>query len=498
MNMSVINFEKPQRQSVFGILFFLLLSIRKSIAAFWPILVLYVFKGNSAEFFSVYGYLILSILGVIWLVHSYLSYRHFFFYIENNEFILKKGYLKKVIVAIPFDKIISINLNQNLLQQLIGVVELEIDSAGSKTKEVKISALKKAVANELEKLLSARKMEFSEKEDREELALKDEPSTVFQYDMSDLIKVGLTRNHLRGLAIVAAFGFNIFQQIDEVFDQEIENAARQTEAFFVNSDIAVFVSLGILLVLISFIISMIETILFYFNLHLKKTDKAFSLSSGLLKRKNVTIPFSRVQAFRRSINPLQKLAGISTITLSQANSSETNQKTGRVNIPGCNAEIFGKTHSAVFRNNHSEQFEELFPHKAFLRRRVIFGAVFPALLSLLLLFLSVWFTVLSGCIFLFGIWVSWLSWRKRSYEINDRFLKVNSGTFARKLTIIELFKPQSISLNQSFFQRHRNTGTINLVLAGTSVSVNEIPMEKAYSIKNYLLYKIESSERNWM
>jgi putative membrane protein len=230
--MSVINFENPQRQSVFGILFFLLLSIRKSFTAFWPLLVIYVFKGSRAEFFNTYGYLILIVVIIIWVVHSFLSYWYFFFYIENNEFILKKGYLKRVTIAIPFDKIVSINLNQNLLQQLIGVVELEIDSAGSKTKEVKISALNRVIASELEKILSARKGELSDIETPEDFANTVEPTTVFKYQISDLIKVGLTRNHLRGLAIVAAFGFNILQQVDELFEKEIESAAKQTEAFF--------------------------------------------------------------------------------------------------------------------------------------------------------------------------------------------------------------------------------------------------------------------------
>ena len=121
------DFIKPQRQSLFGILFFLLFSIRKSITAFWPIIALYFLKGEGNNLFKTYGNWALILYCVFLAVHSYLSYRHFFFYIENNEFVLKKGYLKKVSVTIPFDKIVSINLNQNLLQQIVGVVELEID-----------------------------------------------------------------------------------------------------------------------------------------------------------------------------------------------------------------------------------------------------------------------------------------------------------------------------------------------------------------------------------
>ena len=387
------DFIKPRRQSLFGILFFLLFSIRKSITAFWPIIALYFLKGDGNSLFKTYGNLALILYCLFLAVHSYLSYRHFFFYIENNEFVLKKGYLKKVTVTIPFDKIVSINLNQNLLQQMIGVVELEIDSVGSKNKEIKISALNKIVATDLEQLLSANKKKVTDEDSTEHEAKPELSSTVFKYKISDLIRVGLTRNHLRGLAIVAAFGFNIFQQVDELFKDEIETAAKHTENFIANSDVAIFVSLGIFLIFLSFVISMIETILFYFNLNLKQTDRAFTLTSGLLKRKNITIPFSRIQAFRQSINPLQKLAGISTISLSQANSSENTRKKEKVNIPGCNPTVFANTRTSVYGEKGLDKFETLRPHIAFLRRRIIFGAIVPALLSLFLLLVSYWFAI---------------------------------------------------------------------------------------------------------
>ena len=447
--MNRIDFQTPQRQSIFGILFFLLLAIRKSITAFWPLIVIYLIKGDQLEEFKTYilagAILIIAIL----VVHSIFSYRHFFFYIENNEFILKKGYLKRVTLAIPFDKIVSINQNQNVIQQLIGVVELEIDSVGSKKKEIKISALNKQVANRLQELLSTKLV--SSEDSTEETDTKNNNSTVFKLDIADLIRVGLTRNHLRGIAIVLAFGGNIFQQLDEIFKDEIGEVAKQTGVFFEKSDLTLIIALFILLVIISFLISMIETVLFYFNLNLKKTDKAFTLTSGLLKRKNITVPFSRIQAFRQSTNPLQKLAGISTISLSQANSSESNRKKEKVNIPGCNSNVLLKTRNSVFGNEGFDEFETLKPNIAFLRRRIIFGAVIPSMLSLLLLMENYWFAILSLAILLFGIWVSCLSWKKRLYKINPNYLMVTHGAFAKREVIIEHFKTQSVHLKQSIF-----------------------------------------------
>ena len=75
---------------------------------------------------------------------------------------------------------------------------------------------------------------------------------------------------------------------------------------------------------------------------------------------------------------------------------------------------------------------------------------------------------------------------------------VNHGSFAKKLALIKLFKAQSITLNQSLFQRYRKTASLKIVLAGPSVSINEILIEQAVEIKDYMLYVIESSKENWM
>ena len=76
-----------------------------------------------------------AIMGII----SYLRYLNFTFYIdhENDEFIITEGILNKTKTTIQLYKIQQVNINQSLIQRLVGVYELAVDTAGSNKKEGK-------------------------------------------------------------------------------------------------------------------------------------------------------------------------------------------------------------------------------------------------------------------------------------------------------------------------------------------------------------------------
>ncbi|MCF6358093.1 MAG: PH domain-containing protein, partial [Draconibacterium sp.] len=121
--------SKPTRQSVKGLILIFIIGVRQSIRIFWPLILVVVFQEKILE-----NKLVLGIIGVViftlLITHTILYYLNFYFYVSNGEFILKKGYLRKKVLAIPLDRIQSVNTKQNILQQLLNVVTLEIDTAG--------------------------------------------------------------------------------------------------------------------------------------------------------------------------------------------------------------------------------------------------------------------------------------------------------------------------------------------------------------------------------
>lgn len=497
--MHKFSFDTEQRQSVIGTLFFLIMSVQKVIRMFWPLLLLYVFKGNASKMMEPKWLIGFAVLIVLLVVHAILSWYHFYFQIKDNEFVLRKGYLKRVVIAIPFEKIVSINLKQGIIQQALGVVQLEVDSAGSKKKEVAIYAVSKQVADALKEQLSSYKKTILESSTEDEAVEQVETEeTILQLSFQDLLRISIANNHLRGLLIILAFGNNIYYQLKDLFESEVNLAADTTENFLHNSSGLAIAGVVIFVLLVSLIISMAEVFLRYYDFNMKSFTNVFSLQSGLLKRKNITIPFTKIQRLKRSINPIQEWLNISNIQLVQANSVEVSKDKDKVSIPGCDDEKFRELCDKVYIDPFAQLTYDTKPEKVFLRRSFLFLFIFMSVpvFALSLEFNWMWYIEILVPFLAAGI--AYLSYYRRSYHLSSDFLKINSGLIAKNFSIIEVYKVQTVHLKRTFFQRRNGTACLDLGMAGSVVRIEYLSFDDALRMKNQILYKIEESNKKWM
>ena len=144
-----VDFSQPQRQSSIGILIMFFYTLQQYARALWPMIVIWIFKFDEVNI--LYFFLGISIIFVSIGVVSYLKYLNFTFFLdtENEEFIITDGIFNKTKIAIQLRKIQQVNINQSFIQKLIGVYELDVDTAGSTKKEVAIKAISHELALEL-------------------------------------------------------------------------------------------------------------------------------------------------------------------------------------------------------------------------------------------------------------------------------------------------------------------------------------------------------------
>jgi len=493
------SFDIPQRQSILGTLFFLLMSIQKVIRIFWPLLLLYVFKGNASKMMEPKWMIGLLILVLVLIVHSILTWYNFYFLIKDKEFVLRKGYLKRIVIAIPFEKIVSINLKQGLIQQVLGVVQLEVDSAGSKKKEVAIYAISREIAEALKEQLASFKKDIANSE--EGLTADEsivEKETILQLSLKDLLRIGIANNHIRGLLIIIAFGNNIYYQLKDMFESEVNLAAYKTENFLQHSSTLALVGVVVFVLLVSLIISMAEVFLRYYDFNMKSFARAFSLQSGLIKRKNMTIPFSKIQRLKRSINPIQGWLNISNIQLVQANSVEVSKDKDKVAIPGCDDGKFRELCDKVYDDPFSQPTYDTKPQKVFLRRSFIFLFIFMSVPIFALSLKFNWMWYLEILVPFLAAGIAYLSYYRRSYHLSSDFLKINSGLIAKDFSIIEVYKVQTVHIKRTFFQRRNGTADLDLGMAGSVVRIEYLSYEEAIRMKDQILYKIEVTKKKWM
>ncbi|MFW6246477.1 MAG: PH domain-containing protein [Tangfeifania sp.] len=496
--MSSIDLSKPTRQSPRGLILIFLFSAQKFIRAFWPVLLVLVFqneifRNNRTIFIAVLVFLILLI------IHSILYYLNFYFYLEDDEFILKKGYLRKQTLSIPFDRIQSVNTKQNLIQQLLNVVTLEIDTAGTAAKELKIHALDSSVSSEIQEQLQAvKKSDQTTEEPQTQQPETEKEKLLLQLTPADLLKIGISQNHIRAGLIILAFGLQIFNQIQDVFEEKAEQYSSEFIEFISNSNSALLTFLVVFFLLVSILFSLFRTVFKYFDFKLLKKEKSYRIESGLFNKRKVVIPHQKVQELNWETGPLKKIFGIYHLVFKQAVSGQNRSQQQLVDAPGCLTRHLEKLKSDLFGEDRLSEMPRIYSDNFYFRRLWLLFGWIPVLLATPF-FYSEWIFWISAPIWLLGsAGYSYLIIKKRYFRMNNNQIRISKGAISHKWEQMELHKIQAVEFRQSIFQKRRKLASLELMNASGTITIPYINEKVAKKIYNYLLYHTEISGKNWM
>lgn len=489
----------PTRQSVRGLVLIFLFSARQAIRMFWPLILLYVIRN---DFLKNKGLIVagVAIALILLAFHTVLYYLNFYFYVEKGEFILKKGYLRKKVLSIPMDRIQSVNTKQNLIQQLLNVVSLEIDTAGTVGKELKIHALELEFAKELQNHLRSEKKKSVTSETTGETPAEDIPEQlILQLTATDLLKIGISQNHLRTALIVIAFGGQLFQQIQDIFKDKADQYSSEVMDFMSNSGLALITFMVIFFLVISILISLIRTLLKYFEFKLLKKEDNYRIESGLINKRNVIVPHNKVQELNWETGPLKNLFGIYHLTFKQAVSGQQNRKNQQlVDAPGCLTSHLDLLKTDLFGKDELADAPKIFTNHYYFRRLWLIMGWIPVVLATPFFYSEILLWVVVVLWLLLTAGYSYLMLKKRYFRMNGEQIRISKGAIEHKWKQMKLFKIQSVQFRQTIFQKRRKLASLHLMNAAGSMTIPYIDEKLAMQIYNYLLYHTEVSERKWM
>lgn len=500
-----MNFSQPQRQSLIGVLVMFTDSFQKIIRGLWPILLVWLFKFNEVN----KVYVVLGIVGIIAVigVFAYLQYRNFTFHIdeENEEFIINKGVLNKTKIAIQLNKIQQVNINQSFIQKIIGVHALDVDTAGSAKKEAVIKAVSEELAQSLKaRLLKGEQTAAKTVQESEETTVLPEKEPFISISFLSLVKIGLTSNYVRSLALLIAFFGTVYENIqnftksNEIEGGQINNYIDESLAMY-SATIFIVMLLGLLLV-----INLGRTIIKYFDFKMAKQGRSLLLSYGLLNTKNTIIRPEKVQLVTTSRNFLQKKMNVLNIKIRQAsgNADAHDEKDkSAIEIPGCNERERDEILTLLFREI-PQKGVALLPNY----RRLVVAVVLYIVLPLTVLFFLDRYTILPIQEYLIfvplyitftGI-LLYFSFRNSRLFVTENFIISQQGAWDIEHQIIEPHKIQAISTSQLFWHKSVNIGSVTLHTAGGNVSFHLGNYTHIKELVNLWLYQVEASDKNWM
>jgi len=499
------DFSKPQRQSLVGVVVMFGNTFQKMARAFWPFLLIWLYRFKEMNKMEM-----LIGLGIIFLIVAiiaYLKYLNFTFHLdeENEELIIKDGIINKSRLAIPLDKIQQVNINQSLLQRIVGVHALEVDTAGTGKQEVSIRAISHELAVALKERLHKGVSEITVNEDNEiEKRIDESSDTAFiSISFLSLLKTGITSNYARTFALLIAFVITTSQHIDEFIEY-----SGYDDPFdeYVNLETVLkflaFIIVGVLCLVI--VLNLGRTILKFYGYRITKQRGSLLLSYGLINTRNTILKPAKVQIVRVTSNFFQKKMDIQDLMIRQANSTQVSQKEAKkaiLEIPGCDEKernvllefLLGKIpeRGAMVKPNFRKMLVPTF-----------FGLIMP----LSIYFWMAYFVepeLQNAILFVpvYALFVGLLiycNFRNSRLFVNDEFIIKQGGAWDIDNDYIEPHKIHTVSMTQYFWQKGSDVGTVSLHTAGGTIMFGLANYTRLKQLANYWLYQVETTKKHWM
>ena len=489
-------FNQPQRQSIAGIIIFFGYNLQKFLRNLWLPILYILFKRNDQTIEVLIGILIISLIIAI---YSYLDYWFFIFWIneETNEFILNSGIINKRQLVIPIDKIQNINLSQNFLHKIAKVYKISIESAGSSSQEVAINALTLSLANELKLVLNQKV-----KTNQLDIQQTEEPKgNSFKISNQTLFKIGLTSRYKESIALFLFSIIYLGQQLEELIDNEFLEKKQFEHAYSFIDNTSFFIFLIPIIFILLLLINVIRTFLKFYNYTFNFKDNVLYFKYGLIKTNELILKPYKIQKIVTSQNWFQKKLGIFNVVIHQLQDNEVNAEKikEKLQIPGLTQQELNVFNQYVYQQK--PKFDGvLLPN----RRRLMVNLFLYLILPIVAFFLLKYFKILlfsSYISILYTLIVGFLIYVDfKNYKLyyQDNFIKKQSGIWDISHEVVEIHKIQGIRLQQYFWQKKSNIGSVSIFTSGNNLYFNTSSHNDLVKLTNIWLFKIEISKLKWI
>lgn len=468
-------------------------------------------SGHENEF-------LIGAIGFIVLVcaRCFASYWFYQYRISQDTFEVSAGLFKKRYLNLPFERIQNIKLEQPLIYRFTGHVAVTLDSAGSKDEEAKIYALTQQDANALrEAILLARK---ADQPDSQATLVNATPSPANQgaeqdeqllntRSILDLIIHGVANNHLWLLlgALLSAQDVLLLWVEGLLSDLGInidDVIAHATGSWWQISAAALMLFL-LLLIPLS-LLSILGSIIVFYNYRLSRLSDRYIRRCGLFTRQEVSVRLSRIQMIESKQDWLDRLIGRTNLVFQQNLSGSEVRSVETVSnlvVPSVKAHERDALIAETWPD--AQPFTKVQYRSASPCYFLYFLTLFVLPLSIvtstaLWVYLDVGYALAGVSVLIIIALLFFCHWRRLGFAADDHYYYVRSGILGVRYVCFPIYKLQQVSIEQSLVMTKHKLASVKFVLASGAILVPYIDESLAYDIANQALYKTESLKKSWM
>ena len=441
-----------------------------------------------------------SALATISLVYSILRYLFFRFRIEDDSILIRDGIFNKTQLDIRFDRIQGINEEQGPVSRALGLVDLTIETAGSAGSEGNLPAVEREFASSLREKLD--KTPRAESDEVSEDGAPPDNGVIMQLNNADMVRIGLSD---RRVLILLAFLGPVLEQSGDRLDDYLEQYA---SAFVENlggdvtSGVVVLVMLVLGAILFLTLLSIGAAFWSYFGFKLSLDGTTLRSKAGLATTQNISMDVKKVQRIVMTQGIVLRGFSRWRQNAQQATSKAEDKASFRIPlITGEKAEsltqqLFEPEGQSFRLNVNDERFSQV-SKRYILNKALVFG-VLPAGLLMIPISIGVGFYSLFALLFVLPVLlIVRRVWKRLAWYATDDMLVKRSGFIGYRLDAFLLRKVQRVTVRQSFLQKRKGLATLQLFLANGHVDVPYLDIKTASRLRDYVLYRVETSQKPW-
>jgi putative membrane protein len=395
--------------------------------------------------------------------------QRFSYEVTEDTFDIASGVLSRREREIPYERVQNVDISENVLQRLLGLAQVRIETAGGSGTEARLRYVARTEATRLQKLLGERKRRVAGGADS---AAGDagagtgagaaregdiETETLFTLSDRELGILGVVSADLRllGLASVVLSGFA--PQVA---------AQLQPGPNLVSLAGPVLALLGLLGL---WALSAVTAVFRFYGFELRRRADELRYERGLLQRYSGTIPVDKVQTLRLRENVLARALGYAGLVIETAGYGPGQDGGAQSAVP------LAKRERALALAREVEPVGEVEferpPRRARTRYAARYGLAVAGLTAGLWVvdaltgWLPLWY--LAAGLLLAVPPAAHLAWRHRGYHVGEDYFVTRNGFWRRETVVVPYDRVQTVANNQSVFQRRRDLGTVRVDTAST-------------------------------
>ena len=447
-------------------------------ANFITILILiFVGSGGREANFTLYWIIGTFIFLLIWGV---ISWYRFEFSVSDGELRIEQGVLIRKKLYLTSDRIQVIDISAGVIQRLFGLVAVEVKTAGSSSKEAKINAITRVKAEKLRTLLRKKSENSDETQDVEPVSQRK----VYALDTRDLLIAASTSGRFGvALSVVGV----AFSQVEQLISEE--QMIHFVETIIPRSTNASMIVMSIIAVIaIAWLFSFASTIIKYYDFVVEVRENELLISRGLFERKQLTIPFNRIQAVQIKEELLRQPLGYASLVIESAGYGESEGNSTTLFPLLAKPQIYSFINQVI--PDYQMEISENSNVPSVGLRRYLFRMLWISLPVILVVWSSIPYGVYSWFLLLPALLLGYQQYRDAEIGRGKDTLVLSFRILSKTTAMVKNYRMQSCQVQQNPFQERLNLSNFTVHVAsgnqGRAFTVRDIDITTAMDYRAWL------------